>query len=141
MDFLFGIGSLIVAIVGVISSILPIIVNRISSHFIQNKIIEKDDLVERIKKTTKKLNASINEISYLQDELKERINIVEALKKEAQIAENIITLSSEQVKAVKLVLNKELVNEGKKSFWKNFGTNFIFFILGVIVTFLLSIFL
>jgi len=104
----------------------------------RKKPINSDDLIERIQKTTKMLNNTINDISFLQQELIHRIKTVETLKKEALEAESIIQLSNNQVQAVKSLLNIEVTKNGRKTFLQNLLTNFIFFILGAGVSFLIS---
>ena len=60
---------------------------------------------------------------------------VEKLKEEA---ETIISLTEEQVKAVRTTLNNELQKEGRKSFWQGVIVNFVFFVLGAIVSYIVS---
>ena len=71
----------------------------------------------------------MTELDLLQKELGQRIELVEKLKKEADQAEQIISMTEEQVNAFKNTLNQELKKESKKSFWQGVLVNFIFFIL------------
>ena len=64
--------------------------------------------------------------------------MVEKLKEEAEQAETIISLTEEQVKAVRTTLNNELQKEGRKSFWQGVIVNFVFFVSGAIVSYIVS---
>ena len=56
----------------------------------------------------------------------------------AEQAETIISLTEEQVKAVRTTLNNELQKEGRKSFWQGVIVNFVFFVSGAIVSYIVS---
>lgn len=84
------------------------------------------------------LESSVQELGGLQAELEERVKMVEKLKEEAEQAETIISLTEEQVKAVRTTLNRELQRESQKSFWQGVAVNFIFFVLGAVVSYIVS---
>ena len=90
----------------------------------------------------KKINGYITNLKQssdkLQIELEERVKMVEKLKEEAEQAETIISLTEEQVKAVRTTLNNELQKEGRKSFWQGVIVNFVFFVSGAIVSYIVS---
>lgn len=98
----------------------------------------KTDISDRIKTVTAMLSAPMKELNLLQLELEQRIKLVEKLKEDAEQAEQIISMSEEQVSAVRKALNQELQKEGKKSFWQGVAVNFIFFILGAAASFIIS---
>lgn len=127
--------SMISAILGVSSSI---VYELVSTVLRKKKESEEDNITSRIEKVTKVLDGSAQEINVLQIELEKRIKLVEKLQEEAKEAENIITLTEAQVKAVKTTLNKELQKESRKSFWQGVAVNFIFFILGALVSYIVS---
>lgn len=127
--------SMISAILGVSSSI---VYELVSTVLRKKKESEEDNITSRIEKVTKVLDGSAQEINVLQIELEQRIKLVEKLQEEAKEAENIITLTEAQVKAVKTTLNKELQKESRKSFWQGVAVNFIFFILGALVSYIVS---
>jgi uncharacterized membrane protein YdfJ with MMPL/SSD domain len=104
----------------------------------KDKQLVKDDLIDRINVTTKNLNQAMDDISLLQNEIKGRIETVEKLRKEATEAERIIELSAEQVQAVRSAINTEMSKNSKKDFWKGVMVNFVFFIMGALVSFLIS---
>lgn len=98
------------------------------------------DISTRIKKISQDISNLSNELSLIQIELENRIELVENLKKEAEIAENVINLSSEQVDAIQVKLRQELNSSGTKSFIQNILINIIFFILGLIVPYITKFF-
>ena len=116
--------TLLSGILGVSSSI----VYEVISTILKRKNINKeDDITSRIKDVSTVLENSVQELGELQTELEERVKMVEKLKEEA-----------EQVKAVRTTLNNELQNEGRKSFWQGVIVNFVFFVLGAIVSYIVS---
>ena len=127
--------TLLSGILGVSSSI----VYEVISTILKRKNINKeDDITSRIKDVSTVLENSVQELGELQIELEERVKMVEKLKEEAEQAETIISLTEEQVKAVRTTLNNELQKEGRKSFWQGVIVNFVFFVLGAIVSYIVS---
>ena len=72
------------------------------------------------------------ELSELQKELEARIEYIEHLKEEAQIAESVISLSQDQVNAIQAQLNQELESNSGRDIMINVVTGTIFYILGVV---------
>lgn len=99
---------------------------------------KEDNIASQIKKVSKVLEDSVQEINSLQIELEKRIKLVEKLQKEAKDAENIISLTENQVKAIRTTLNSELQKESRKSFWQGVVVNFVFFVLGALVSYIVS---
>ena len=127
--------TLLSGILGVSSSI----VYEVISTILKRKNINKeDDITSRIKDVSTVLENSVQESGELQIELEERVKMVEKLKEEAEQAETIISLTEEQVKAVRTTLNNELQKEGRKSFWQGVIVNFVFFVSGAIVSYIVS---
>ena len=93
--------------------------------------IEISDRIEIISNNLSDVSA---EILLIQQELEGRIDYVEKLKQEAEIAENVISLSEEQVNAVQAKLSQELEASNSKSFIQSFIPGAIFFVLGSIFT-------
>lgn len=115
-----------------------IIYEIICSILKRKNVRKEDDISSRIKDVSTVLEKSVQELSELQTELEERVKMVEKLKEEAEQAETIISLTEEQVKAVRITLNSELQKEGRKSFWQGVTVNFIFFVLGAIISYIVS---
>lgn len=127
--------TLFSGILGMSSSIIYEIICIILKR---KKVREENDITSRIKDVSTVLEKSVQELGELQTELEERVKMVEKLKEEAEQAETIISLTEEQVKAVRITLNSELQKEGRKSFWQGVTVNFIFFVLGAIVSYIVS---
>lgn len=95
---------------------------------------DRDGLSARIETISKDLEKSAKELDAIQEQLESRISTVEELKKEAEIAESVLSLSEEQVNAVQAKLNQELEASSGKSFWVNVLISAFFFTLGLVVT-------
>lgn len=98
------------------------------------------DISTRIKKISQDISNLSNELSLIQIELENRIELVENLKKEAEIAENVINLSSEQVDAIQAKLNQELNSSGNKTLAQSILISGTFFILGIITPYTITFF-
>lgn len=92
-----------------------------------------EELSEKIERISKELSTSSKELLEIQTELENRIEAVEALKKEAEIAENVISLTEEQVNAIQSKLNQELAASSEQNTLLSIIINAVFFILGIIV--------
>lgn len=92
-----------------------------------------EELSERIDRISKELSASSKELLEIQTELESRIEAVEALKKEAKIAEDTIDLTSEQVDAIRAQLSQELAASSGQNTVVSVIVNTVFFFLGIIV--------
>lgn len=130
--------TLLSGILGVSSSIVYEVIAIILKKKNANK---EDDITSRIKDVSAVLESSVQDLRELQTELEKRVNMVEKLKEEAEQAETIMSLTEEQVKAVRTTLNNELQKAGRKSFWQGVIVNFVFFVLGAIVSYIVSKFL
>lgn len=97
-----------------------------------------DDLSSKIENASKHLLTASEELSDLQIELSNRIKIVNQLKEDAKIAENIISLNKDQVEAIKSALNIELKKDSKRNFWISFSIGLFFFILGAVASYIIS---
>jgi hypothetical protein len=73
----------------------------------------------------------------IQGLLEKRISFVNDLKAAVE-AEQLLKLSQDQVDAVKRTLANELKRESRSSFWKSVAVNFLFFIGGAIVSYIVS---
>lgn len=92
----------------------------------------KQEISVRIENVSTTLNDVSTEIEDIQSELTQRIELVEKLKEEAEIAENVISLSDEQVTAIQAKLRQELDSNSGKNFMQGILINGLFFILGII---------
>ena len=92
-----------------------------------------DGTDSKITTISEELSMSSNELMRIQKELESRIETVQELKKEAEIAENVISLSAEQVNAIQVKLNQELEQSNKKNTLTTIIVSAVFFGLGLIV--------
>lgn len=91
-----------------------------------------EELSEKIERISRELSTSSKELLEIQMELENRIETVEALKREAEIAENVISLTSEQVNAIQAKLNQELAASNGQNTIISVIINTVFFALGLI---------
>lgn len=99
---------------------------------------EKPDISVKIEKVSKTLSNSSAELSNLQQELEEKIQLVNDLNMKANQAQNLLSLSADQIEAIKTMLNQETQKENRANFWKSVLVNFIFFVLGAITSYIIS---
>ena len=97
-----------------------------------------DDLSSKIENASKHLLTASEELSSLHIELSNRIKIVNQLKEDAKIAENIVSLNKDQVEAIKSSLNIELKKDSRRNFWISFSIGLFFFILGAVASYIIS---
>ena len=127
--------TFVCGILGVSASMVYELISTIKKRKSESK---EDNITSQIKRVSKVLEDSVQEINSLQIELEKRIELVEKLQKEAKDAENIISLTEDQVKAIRTTLNNELQKESRKSFWKGVAINFVFFVLGALASYIVS---
>lgn len=107
-------------------------------ELITKKNKKKETLEDKINKLTSALKESSHIITSVESEIQSRQKLVSELQDDAQRYEKLISMNQEQVDAVAQVFQGELQKESKKSFWKGVAVNFIFFIMGAIVSWSLS---
>lgn len=100
----------------------------------------KQEISVRIENVTTTLNNVSTEIEDIQSELTQRIELVAKLKEEAEIAENVISLSDDQVNAIQAKLRQELDSNSGKNFMQGILINGLFFILGIIFPQMIKLF-
>lgn len=94
-----------------------------NNESIPNRIIELSNNLKEIS----------DELMIIQQELEDRIEYVENLQKEAEIAENMLSLSEEQVNAIQIKLNQELYTSNNKNTLTSILISTFFFLLGLAV--------
>lgn len=95
---------------------------------------DNTDISVRIENISENLSQASDELTIIQKELEARVAYIEDLKREAEIAENVISLSEDQVNAVQAKLSQQLEESNNKSFIQSFIPGAIFFILGTVFT-------
>ena len=96
------------------------------------------DISEKIERGSKTLSSSSAELTDLQQELEEKIQFVNDLNMKANQAQSLLSLSHDQIDAIKTMLNQETQKENRANFWKSVLVNFIFFVLGAIASYIIS---
>lgn len=92
-----------------------------------------EGIASRIENISNDLSKASSEILSIQKELEDRIKYIEELKKEAEIAENVISLSDEQVNAVQAKFHQELETSSSKGLIQSFLLSLFFFVLGFVI--------
>ena len=127
----------LVTMIGVIFSMLAALTSLWLTK-IKNNTVKKQDMASKINDIAKTLSESSDMLTDIETELQKRIDKVNNLKEEAEQAEQIISLTQDQVQAIQSSINKELKKDSRKSFWSGVVVNFVFFVLGALVSFLIS---
>lgn len=122
---------------GIISSLIAAIVFSFQKKQ-KKREHNEPDISEKIEKVSKILSNSSAELLGLQQELEEKIKFVNDLNIKANQAQSLLSLSHDQIEAIKTMLNQETQKENKANFWKSVLVNFIFFVLGAIASYIIS---
>jgi t-SNARE complex subunit (syntaxin) len=93
---------------------------------------------DRIRILSHSLAEVTNLISQIEAEVRTRSALVEKLKKDAELYNQIVEINKPEVEAVAQLLRGELKQESKKNFWLGVAVNFVFFVLGALTGFLLK---
>jgi t-SNARE complex subunit (syntaxin) len=93
---------------------------------------------DRIRILSHSLTEVTNLISQIESEVKTRSELVEKLKKDAELYNKLVEINKPEVEAIAQLLRGELKQESKKNFWLGVAVNFVFFVLGALTGFLLK---
>lgn len=93
----------------------------------------------RLEELIRSLTEAGNAIGAIEVELQTKQALVEQLEQQKKIAEQAISLSKDQVEAVVALFAQPVTEESKRSARSQLIQNFIFLILGVILSFLVGI--
>ena len=91
---------------------------------------------DRIRRLTNSLREATKLISHIESEIVTRSALAEKLQKDIDLHDKLMKLKEPEIEAVAQLLRGELKKEGKRTFWKGFAINFIFFIIGIFTTWL-----
>ena len=127
----------------IISIIITICSGLLVSFSLNNLLVSKKrhpepDIADKIKNVSSVLSQSSTELINLQKELEGKLEYVNQLNEEANQVQNLLSLSHNQIEAIKTMLNQETQKENKINFWKSVLVNFIFFVLGAIASYIIS---
>ena len=127
------------AAITAIASVVGAALSFFTEYFQRAKKKDKEEsLDEKVKKLTNALGDSANLIDHIQSEIETRHKLVEKLKKDHEQYDNLVKLKQEEVEAVAQLFRGEIQKENSFSFIKNILANFIFFVLGSIVSLVIA---
>jgi transcriptional regulator NrdR family protein len=130
IDYLIQIMGLAIGTSAAISGLIAILSYRRE----QKRGKEAPTLEGRIITLTENLKSSLSVISDIEAEIQNRAKIVEKLRNDAQLYEQLRELSQSQVEAVAQTIRSEITHESKKSVLRNAIITFVialaFFFLG-----------
>ena len=98
-----------------------------------------ESLAHRVEILSKSLADATALIDTISNEIAARTRLVEKLRQDEARYDELLHLKKSEVDAIVQVLRGELEEQGRKSFWSGVGVNFVFFLLGVIVSLVISI--
>ena len=118
-----------------VSSIIGIDIKELKKIIGQavNKKNESTEINDSIDEVSKKLEESKEIIDNALLEINKQRKLYEQMKKEAEISQQISSMSEEQVEAINALLENTLSKQDKKSFPKNFMWNLFWCVLGAIL--------
>lgn len=95
----------------------------------------------RIDRLTRSLQEAMLVIEDIKQEIEHRHALAMRLQQDIEIYQNIRDLRKAEVEAIAQVIRGELHTESTRSFWKQVGVNFAFFLMGVVSTVLIGYFM
>jgi hypothetical protein len=132
------IAAIIGALVSIAAAALTVLYER-ERRSARRGVIAEESTEQRIARLTTALSESSHVIQEIEAEMKNRTELVEKLKRDAETYERLRNINREEAEAVAQALGGELRKEGRRSLLTNFFMNFVFFVLGVATTIALSI--
>jgi flagellar biosynthesis/type III secretory pathway M-ring protein FliF/YscJ len=130
------------AVIGALVGVVGAIVGAFTSLYLTRRRERSEggrSIEQRINRLTSALSESAHTIEVVEAEIKERSDLVEKLRRDAETYEQLKNMNREEAEAVAQALRGELETQGRRSFWSNAAMNFVFFVLGVGTTVALSI--
>jgi gas vesicle protein len=88
-------------------------------------------LEDKVAVLTSSLNQAAKAISEVESEVRNRQQLADKLRKDAEEARKIVTLNKEQVEAVSQALRGQLQQRERATYWRRLAENFFFAVLGV----------
>jgi predicted translin family RNA/ssDNA-binding protein len=133
-----SLATVIAAVIGGLGALLGALLSYWLSQR-REKSERGRSIEQRINRLSSALSESAHAIQVVEAEIKERSELVEKLRRDAETYEQLKNMNREEAEAVAQALRGELKTEGRRSFWSNAAMNFLFFVLGVGTTVALSI--
>ena len=126
----------IIAILGALASLIGTIIERFAKRRKKEETIE-----DRVGKLTSSIREAVSLIAQIETEINKRSTLAEKLKADVEYYNKLKIINSSEIEAIAQVLRSELHTEGTRSFWKSVALNFVFFLLGAVVSFLIAYFI
>lgn len=92
---------------------------------------EQPDIAERIKTLTSSLNSAAKTIAEIEEQIKQREELVHRLQSDAEIAKKLTELNKPQLDAVAQVLKGEIEKDERQKFWTAQALAVFYTLLGV----------
>lgn len=132
-------GSLGTVILGLIGAGISLLSSLGIGLLTDQPSTQDPPLEERIDALATSLTDASQTITEIEGEIEARQELVLELREDAETYERLASLHRDEVEAVAQALEGELEEESGESFWKNFLMSFAFFILGVVMSALVTI--
>jgi hypothetical protein len=129
--------ELIASILVAVGALISLLGGLLSLKMLRRK--KKGTTEDRIRRLTNSLREATQLISNIESEITSRYTLAEKLQKDVDVYNKLVELRKPEVEAVAQLLRGELEREGRRSFWKGFATNFLFFVLGAIASGIMAI--
>jgi flagellar biosynthesis/type III secretory pathway M-ring protein FliF/YscJ len=123
------IAAIIGALVSIAAAALTVLYER-ERRSARRGVIAEESTEQRIARLTTALSESSHVIQEIEAEMKNRTELVEKLKRDAETYERLRNINREEAEAVAQALGGELRKEGRRSLLTNFLMNFGFSCLG-----------
>lgn len=93
---------------------------------------------QRVQRLSSSLVDASRVINEIEQEIQQRQALVTKLQQDAQVYKEIVDVNRPQVEAISQVLRGELQRGERRAIWIEVAVNFLFFVLGIIVTLVLT---
>jgi hypothetical protein len=120
-------------------SLASAIFELFSAYFQKKRTPVEQTLDERIASLSQALSSASQTISQIETEIGDRQKLVVELQNDAERHKHILELEPEKVKAISSMLTQEIKKDNRRSFWVGILVNFLFFLAGAGVSYILEI--
>jgi phosphate/sulfate permease len=121
-----GLESILVPIIGIIVALFVQFLTRMTLRERKESTTE-----DRVKRLTNSLSEAVSLIGAIEAEIKSRSELAIQLEQDIKKYNQLKDISKSEVEAIAQLFRGELAKESRVSFWRGVGVNFLFFILGV----------
>ena len=129
--------EIIISITGIVGALASILFQLFEKYFIK-KTKKEETTEERIQKLIKSLQETTHLVNKIEDEINERSKLAEKLQNDIKFYDELVSIKKPEVEAITQLLRGKLKKESSASFWKGFAVNFLFFILGAVISIIIT---